>query len=73
MRENSTLMKEKIYNDLVATKSAGFLIPLFSIRTGRSLGIGDIGDLYSLIDWAVDHKQKIIQLLPLNEIGRAHV
>ncbi len=61
-------MKETIHNILPAAKSAGFLIPLFSIKTDRSLGIGDIGDLYSLIDWAADHNQTIIQLLPLNDV-----
>lgn len=56
-----------VYNDLWATRSAGFLIPLFSVRTEKSLGIGDIGDLYPLIDWAAEHGQRIIQLLPLND------
>lgn len=56
-----------VFNDLWATKSSGFLIPLFSIRTKNSLGIGDIGDLYPLIDWAADHGQRIIQLLPIND------
>ena len=56
-----------LYNDLWATKSAGFLLPLFSVKTEKSLGIGDIGDLYPLIDWASEHGQKIIQLLPIND------
>ena len=56
-----------VFNDLWATKSSGFLIPLFSIRTKNSLGIGDIGDLYPLIDWAAEHGQRIIQLLPIND------
>ncbi len=55
-------------NDLWARKSAGFLIPLFSLRTEKSLGIGDISDLYPLIDWAADHGQSIVQLLPINDI-----
>ncbi|MDT8316794.1 MAG: 4-alpha-glucanotransferase [bacterium] len=56
-----------VFNDLWAIKSSGFMIPLFSIRTNNSLGIGDIGDLYPLIDWAAEHGQKIIQLLPIND------
>lgn len=59
--------RDIIFNDLWATKSSGFLIPLFSIRTEKSLGIGDIGDLYPLIDWAAEHGQRIIQLLPIND------
>ncbi len=59
--------RDIVFNDLWATKSSGFLIPLFSIRTKNSLGIGDIGDLYPLIDWAAEHGQRIIQLLPIND------
>jgi len=61
-------MKEAVYNDLWATRSAGFLIPLFSVRTEKSLGIGDIGNLYALIDWAADLEQRVIQMLPLNDL-----
>jgi len=59
--------RDIVFNDLWATKSSGFLIPLFSVRTNNSLGIGDIGDLYPLIDWAAGHGQRIIQLLPIND------
>ena len=62
-----TSKRDIVFNDLWATKSSGFLIPLFSIRTKNSLGIGDIGDLYPLIDWAAEHAQRIIQLLPIND------
>jgi 4-alpha-glucanotransferase len=56
-----------IYNDLWGTKSAGFLLPLFSLKTEKSLGIGDIADLYPLIDWAAENNQRIIQILPIND------
>ncbi|MDH3974424.1 MAG: 4-alpha-glucanotransferase [Deltaproteobacteria bacterium] len=59
--------KGVIFNDLWATKSAGFLLPLFSLRTENSLGIGDIADLYPLIDWAAENNQRIIQILPIND------
>lgn len=51
-----------------APKIAGILIPLFSIRTSRSLGIGDIADLPELARWAVEHGQKLVQLLPLGDL-----
>lgn len=63
--------KNIIYNDLWFRKSSGFLIPLFSIRSGNSLGIGDIGDMHRLIDWTTDHGQSVIQLLPLNDTSPA--
>lgn len=60
-------MEETSYNDLWARKSAGFLLPLFSLKSKNSLGIGDTGDLYRLIDWAAKHEQSIVQVLPLND------
>ncbi|MGZ3418693.1 MAG: 4-alpha-glucanotransferase [Polyangiales bacterium] len=49
-------------------KTAGILIPLFSVRTARSLGIGDIADLPELARWSLDHGHRLVQLLPLGEL-----
>lgn len=48
-------------------KGAGTAIPLFSLRTHDSFGIGDFADLKKMADWAALTGQKIIQLLPLND------
>ena len=48
-------------------KIAGCAIPLFSLRSRRSCGIGDFADLKLLIDWAAKSGQRIIQLLPVND------
>lgn len=48
-------------------KAAGVVIPVFSIRTNKSYGIGDFGDLKSLIQWAVKTKMHAIQILPIND------
>ncbi|MCQ2213994.1 MAG: 4-alpha-glucanotransferase [Bacteroidaceae bacterium] len=48
-------------------KAAGVVIPVFSIRTRKSFGIGDFGDLKSLIGWAVKTKMHAIQILPIND------
>lgn len=50
-------------------KRAGVLIPLFSAYSKRSFGIGDLGDLKLIIDWAKSISNSIIQLLPMNEVG----
>jgi len=50
-------------------KRAGVLVPLFSIYSQKSVGIGKFGDLKLLIDWAKLSGNSIIQLLPLNELG----
>ena len=50
-------------------RRAGIVVPLFSVYSQKSIGIGDLGDLKLLIDWAEDTGNSIIQLLPMNETG----
>src|SRR5436309_6031489 len=50
-------------------KIAGVLVPLFALRGEDDLGIGDTGALREFIDWAAEIGFKLIQLLPINEIG----
>ena len=50
-------------------KRAGVLIPLFTVHSKSSFGIGDLGDLKLVIDWAGKTANSIIQLLPMNEVG----
>src|SRR5579863_5251440 len=51
------------------TRSAGILIPLFSVRARNSLGRGEILDLAPMIDFALSMGHRVIQLLPLDETG----
>jgi 4-alpha-glucanotransferase len=44
---------------------AGVLIPLFSLRSHKGLGIGEFLDLKTLIDWAKGAGLCLIQLLPI--------
>jgi 4-alpha-glucanotransferase len=48
-------------------RCAGVLIPLFSLRTERDLGRGEIGGLREMVDLAVAMGHRVIQLLPLDE------
>ena len=50
-----------------ARKVAGTAIPVFSLRSEGSFGVGDFGDLKKLIDWAVSPHQQAIQILPIND------
>lgn len=50
-------------------KRAGVLVPLFSIYSRRSVGIGDFDDLKLLINWAKLSGNSILQFLALNEVG----
>ena len=53
-------------------KACGTVIPVFSLRSGQSFGIGDIGDLKKLIDWATITHQHVLQVLPMNDTTRTH-
>ncbi len=46
---------------------AGTAIPVFSLRSEGSFGVGDFGDLKTFIDWAVMTGQRAVQLLPIND------
>jgi 4-alpha-glucanotransferase len=48
---------------------AGILVPLFALRGEDDLGIGDTHVLREFIDWAAQIGFKLLQLLPINEIG----
>lgn len=50
-------------------KRAGVLIPLFTVYSRNSFGIGDLGDLKLVVDWAKTTANSIIQLLPMNEVS----
>lgn len=53
-------------------KLAGTLVPVFSLRTRKSAGIGDFGDLKSMIDFVASTGQKVLQLLPINDTTITH-
>lgn len=53
-------------------RGAGVSIPLFSLRTEKSGGIGEYPDLIKMIDWAKQTGLKLIQLLPLNDTTATH-
>ncbi|MCK9448628.1 MAG: 4-alpha-glucanotransferase [Bacteroidales bacterium] len=53
-------------------KGAGVAVPVFSLRTKSSFGIGEFKDLKKLIDWCVLTGLKVIQILPINETVATH-
>ena len=57
-----------VYN----TKVAGTLVPVFSLRTKESFGVGDFGDLRQMVDFMCATGQKVLQVLPINDSTITH-
>jgi len=53
-------------------KGAGVAVPVFSLRTARSFGVGEFSDLKLLSDWAAATGLKLIQILPVNDTTSTH-
>ena len=53
-------------------KGAGVAIPVFSLRSEKSWGIGEFTDMPLLADWAKSVGLKMIQLLPINDTTATH-
>ena len=51
---------------------AGTLIPVFSLRSRRSFGVGDFGDLRQMVEWVASTGQRILQILPINDTTNSH-
>lgn len=50
-------------------RRSGVAIPLFSVRSRKSIGIGEIPDIKLIVQWCEQTGNSIIQLLPLNDTG----
>ena len=53
-------------------RGAGVAVPVFSLRTKDSFGVGEFHDIKRLVDWAVETHQNVIQLLPVNDTTMTH-
>ena len=49
-------------------RCAGLMLPLFSLRSQADWGIGEIDDLGRLARWLEGAGQRVVQLLPINEL-----
>jgi 4-alpha-glucanotransferase len=52
-----------------STRRAGVLVPLFSIPSSSSWGVGEIGDIARVSRWLEGAGLRVLQLLPINEIA----
>ncbi|MBR1388536.1 MAG: 4-alpha-glucanotransferase, partial [Prevotella sp.] len=53
-------------------KGAGTVIPIFSLRSEGSFGVGDFGDLKMMVDWCDKTRQRVLQVLPINDTNMTH-
>lgn len=51
---------------------AGTLVPVFSLRSNGSFGVGDFGDLKMMIDYVSSTNQRVLQVLPINDSTVTH-
>lgn len=57
----------EVYFPSTGQKVAGTVIPVFSLRSEGSQGVGDFGDLRQMVDWLVQTHQHALQILPIND------
>eukprot|EP00188_Purpureofilum_apyrenoidigerum_P006373 Plantae.Rhodophyta-Purpureofilum_apyrenoidigerum.ctg9816.p1 GENE.Plantae.Rhodophyta-Purpureofilum_apyrenoidigerum.ctg9816~~Plantae.Rhodophyta-Purpureofilum_apyrenoidigerum.ctg9816.p1 ORF type:complete len:960 (-),score=189.39 Plantae.Rhodophyta-Purpureofilum_apyrenoidigerum.ctg9816:292-3171(-) len=50
-------------------KGAGVAVPVFSLRSEQSIGIGEFLDIKGLVDWANLAGLTMVQVLPVNDTG----
>lgn len=53
-------------------RGAGVAIPVFSLRSENSFGVGEFTDLKLLADWCQRTGLKVIQILPINDTSATH-
>lgn len=53
-------------------KLSGTLVPVFSLRSKNSFGIGDFGDLRKMVDYVEQSGQGVLQILPINDTTITH-
>ncbi len=64
----STLCKKQ-WERIGIERRAGVAVPLFSLYSAKSIGIGELTDLSLLVEWCDVVGMSIIQLLPMNDVG----
>lgn len=71
-KETVTISGLRFREELPPWRCAGCVIPVFSLRSEESFGVGDLADLHKLIDWVKKTNQRIIQVLPMNDTILSH-
>ncbi len=69
-----TVVSDECYrrDDSQLFRGVGVAVPVFSLRSEKSLGIGEFADLKPFADWAAGVGMKLIQILPINDTTSSH-
>ena len=62
-----TVVTDNKFRHKLKWKGAGIAVPLFSVRSEKGLGVGELPDLKGLADWVSRSGLQVIQLLPIND------
>lgn len=63
---------DQSFYPLCDERVAGTLVPVFSLRTEGSFGVGDFGDLMAMTDLIASTGQRVLQVLPINDTTVTH-
>ncbi len=66
-KECIALQGLRFRSDAAPWRGAGVAIPVFSLRSEESFGVGEFYDLKKMVDWAEETGLKVIQILPIND------
>ena len=74
MKEGSVAVYEldEAFFPIYNVRCAGTQVPVFSLRSKTSFGVGDFGDLKKMVDWIALTQQRVLQLLPINDTTTTH-
>lgn len=70
--EGPTVVTDDEIRGIPAWRGAGVGVPVFSLRTERSVGVGQFTDLVPFVDWAAAVGLTVVQLLPVNDSIKSH-
>ncbi len=78
LQKNESQVEQVIIHDgfvncpVTYWRGAGVAMPVFSLRSAKSFGVGEFTDISLLVDWAKQTGLKLIQLLPINDTTATH-
>lgn len=74
MKAGETVVYElpQAHFSVAPVRVVGTAVPVFSLRSESSFGIGDFGDMKKMVDWVSLTGQRVLQILPINDTTTTH-